>query len=348
MLAGNSEAIAADAAASVIDFVDELCLIDTGITDDTVGMVLNVAGDKLHVEKYTWIDDFGDARNFAITCASERRATWAVTIDTDERLSFSGYKTRTKLHQALEASDVWLVPQQNGTYAKERFIRIPTDALWRGRVHEALCGVEERRTLPGCSFSEMPKTAASYSAKLERDLSVLLEEVAIHGDNPRWHYYLGQTLESLGETRRAIDAYDNCIMLDGWADESAWACYTAARCCSTLGEYKQAEKFCAAGMTRKPSMPELPWLAGWCCYKRGAYEDAIAWSGIAISVGGKTARHDSGMFVYSPAWWEAPYDVLRWAYKATGRDETVVEEQFKKMLAFRSNMTINGRLCHGD
>ena len=342
MLSGNSQAIAADAAASVLDFVDELCLIDTGITDDTIGMVREVAGDKLHVENWAWTNDFGTARNVAIACASQRGADWALTIDTDERLVFPGYKTRGELHQALEAADVWLVSQQDATYAKERFIRLPTNAYWNGRVHEALCGVEKRHTLPGCSFYEMPKGIKAHRAKLDRDVAILMEDVASHGDNPRWHYYLGQTLESLGETSRAIDAYSNCAMLDGWADESAWACYTAARCCTKLGEYRRAEELCAKGMVRKPSVPELPWLAGWCCYKRGAYDNAIAWSEIAAALGGKSPQCDSGMFVYSPAWWEAPYDVMRWSHKATGHQEAAgaAEEKFEEMLAVRNNNTI--------
>jgi len=349
MLAGNFEAVAADAAASVIDFVDELCIIDTGITDNTIDVVRGVANDKLHVKKYKWTDDFGDARNFALACASECGATWALTIDTDERLYFPGYKTQNELHQALEVSDVWLVSQQDGIYAKERFIRIPTNAIWKGRVHEELRGVQKRLTLPGCLFSEMPKSEASYDAKLQRDLVVLQEEVVTHGDNPRWHYYLGQTLECLGEVSKAVDAYENCMLLDGWADESAWACYTAARCCVALGEYKRAERFCANGMTKKPSMPELPWLAGWCCYKRGEYESAIVWSKIAASLGSKDARHESGMFVYPPAWWEAPYDVMRWSYKAIGSVEAeIAEERFKEKLAFRNNRKTGWRLDRGN
>lgn len=339
MLSGNSEAIAADAAASVIDFVDVLCLIDTGITDGTIDAVREVADGKLHIESFPWIGDFAAARNAALECARQLNADWALTVDTDERLAFPGYETRDELHHALEAADVWLVPHRDGTYAKERFIRIPTNVSWRGRVHEALCGVEKNLTLAGCSFYEMPKSTATHRAKLERDLVILLEDTATHGDNPRWHYYLGQTLEGLGETSRAIDAYENCMRLDGWADESAWACYTAARCCTTLGEYRRAEELCARGMARKPSMPELPWLAGWCCYKRGAYEDAIAWGWIAAGLGGKVAKRDSGMFVYQPAWWEAPYDVIRWAYKAIGhQDVAIAEEKFKEMLAFRSGV----------
>lgn len=337
MLSGNSESIAADAVASVIDFVDVLCLIDTGITDGTIDAVRAVAGGKLHVESFAWIDDFAAARNAALECARQLDADWALTIDTDERLAFPGYKTREELHQSLEAADVWLVPHKDSTYAKERFIRLPTDASWNGRVHEALCSVKKRLVLPDCSFYETPKSAKAHRAKLERDLVILLEVVATHGDNPRWHYYLGQTLEGLGETSRAIDAYANCMMLDGWADESAWAAYTAARCCTTLGEYRRAEEFCGQGMTRKPSMPELPWLAGWCCYQRGAYEDAIAWERIAAGLGGKAANRDSGMFVFPPAWWEAPYDVMRWSHQAMGHQEAaIMEEKFKAMLALRN------------
>jgi hypothetical protein len=43
------------------------------------------------------------ARNFALAKAAELGAAWALTVDTDERLSFPGFATPEQLRAALDA-----------------------------------------------------------------------------------------------------------------------------------------------------------------------------------------------------------------------------------------------------
>jgi tetratricopeptide (TPR) repeat protein len=315
MITGNSEAIAADAAASVVDFVNTICIIDTGITDGTTDAACKVAKGKLHIETFRWTGDFSSARNAALACATQLGAAWALTIDADERMHFD-YPSQRELLEALGAAEVpvWHVRSKDGGYYKERFIRVPTSLKWTGRVHECF-GAPHRGILEGCTFSELAKSPESYRRKLERDLPILIQETHDNPTNPRHYYYLGQTLEGLGEYERAISAFEACVALDGWQDEAAWACYTAARCCTSIGEYKKAEEYCARGLTKNPSMAELPWLAGWCCYKRGAYKDANTWSRLAMCL---AKENRGGVFRHVPAWYEGPYDVMRHAYEAMG------------------------------
>ena len=68
-------------------------------------------------------------------------------------------------------------------------------------------------------------------------------------------------------------------------------------------------------MTRNPSVPELPWLAGWCAYKRGDLSTAIAWSKLAIETACQNKLDTGAIFRHLPAWYEAPYDILRFAYR---------------------------------
>lgn len=202
MLAGNNEKIVAEAIRSVIDYVDLFLLIDTGITDNTLGVALAVAGDRLRAETYEWCNDFAHARNFAIERATAMGATWALTIDTDERLFVEEYKSKDELRNALR-SDLavlsWMVSARDGSYAKERFIRLPTHLEWRGRTHEALVGATttQRRMLSQVRFSEQRKTPEQFRAKLERDLVILRQETGSSPENARWWFYLGQTLEQM-------------------------------------------------------------------------------------------------------------------------------------------------------
>jgi tetratricopeptide (TPR) repeat protein len=342
LLSGNSQALVAEAVASVIDWVDELCLIDTGITDETRNRVAAVAGPKLHIERFAWCDDFAAARNAALDVARQRGATWALTVDADERMDFSGWSGPAALRAALDAHPTvhaWSVAARDGTYSKERFIRLPTQLSWRGRTHETLTGSGkfQRRQLAGCGFWEARKSPASQQHKLQRDLGILLEETASQPLNARWWYYLGQTYEGLGDYRRAIEAFEQCIYLDGWPDESAWACYTAARCSVALQEYREAEEYCSRGIARKPTAAELPWLAGWCCYQRGAYAHAVAWCKWAIMMGRDQQSDSAPVFRYVPAWFEAPYDVLRHVFRVLGQtaDAAAAEEDFQAAKAQR-------------
>jgi len=344
ILSGNNEAIIADAVRSVIDWVDEILLIDTGITDGTVEIVKQLAGGKFRQARLTWCNDFALARNTALEQASACGATWALTIDTDERLVVDGIRTLDELRLLLAgelAVQAWLVVSRGGGYAKERLIRVPSELHWKGRTHEALIGAtaRQRKVLPGVHFYEVAKTPETFRQKLERDLVILQEETRDKPDNARWWYYLGQTLDGLQRQREAADAYRHCATLNGWAEEAAWACYQAAKCLSSLKEFRQAIQACASGLARQPASPELAWLAAFCCFQLGEDRNAIHWEQMAIALGnveGSYAATDRISFRHLPGWYEGPYDVLRFAYRRLGmedaaRDATEKHERAIKM-----------------
>jgi len=138
MLSGNSQEIVADAVKSVIDWVDWLLLIDTGITDDTAKIVEELAGEKFRYVPFEWCNDFALARNTSLEEAASLGATWALTVDTDERMLFPGFEPLEQLRRYVaEHSKIigWLGSEHGGNYAKERLIRVPTHLCWRGRTH---------------------------------------------------------------------------------------------------------------------------------------------------------------------------------------------------------------------
>lgn len=348
MLCGNNESLIGESIESIIDYVDKFLLIDTGITDGSLTIAQSLCGEKLWVEPFAWCNDFARARNCALELAATLGSVWALTIDTDERVEFDHVADRESLQQVLASNPdirAWLVSSRDGSYAKERFIRVPTQLEWRGRTHEALCGAtaEQRAVLPGAKFWEEPKTAEQFRKKLERDLAVLQEETQSKPENARWWYYLGQTLEQLGESTQAIEAYRHCVELKtGWAEEAAWAAYCGGRCLVSLERFADAIDLCALGLARQPASPELAWQAGYSCYKLGRDRDAIAWEEMAVSIGevdgSKAARHRIS-FRHLPAWYEGPYDVLRHAHKRLGDKERASECEEKYQTALKTRLS---------
>jgi tetratricopeptide (TPR) repeat protein len=327
MLCGNNEAIVADAVRSVIDWVDAFLLIDTGISDRSLEIVGDVTGSKLWVQKFEWCNDFAKARNRALELAGSRGAAWALTVDTDERVELGTLDAREAIRTKL-ASDsnvlAWLVSIKDGSYAKERFIRVPSNLEWRGRTHEGLSGTRcgDRKLMSDICFWEEPKTALQTRLKLERDLQVLREETTTHPEHARWWLYLGQTLEALGQCEEAVESYrQGACLKSAWSEDAAWSAYCGARCLVALKRFEEAIELCAIGLSRQPASPELAWQAGYCCFQLGRFQDAVTWEQMAIAIGnveGSQAAQTRISFRHLPAWYDAPYDVLRHSYRMLG------------------------------
>lgn len=338
-LSGNSQEIIGDALRSVVDWVDWCLLIDTGISDDTLGVAHDIAGEKLVVRQFPWQDDFAAARNFALQAAYELGADWAVTLDTDERIDVQEVDIRAAL--ATTSATSLHVVQANGTYGKERIFRLPARGRYVGPTHEAFIhdggGAE---TLTGVIFSELSKSQEQYRQKAERDIAILTRHTAAHPDDPRWFYYLGDSYAGLDRHEEAIGAFRTCASLNGWDEEGAWAMYRAAECLLKLGRPVEAIEACALGMARHAGLAELPWLAAYASWQAGKPAQAAYWARQSIAMGhfaGAGASVPRIGFRHPPALWEGPYDVLRYALRAIGDDAGAdeAEELFAQAMAER-------------
>lgn len=321
-LTANAEHTIADALRSVVDRVDLCVVIDTGATDRTLDIAGKVAKQKLRLASFPWVDNFAAARNFALTVAREHGADWALTLDTDERLRWAAEPWQ--LHKALDqqTASVLLVEHVGRTYSKERLFRLPASG-WRGPTHEAFCGAGDRATLPGVRFEELEKTPAELRNKLERDERVLRDYSAQHPQDPRWLFYLGQTLADLERWREAAATFDACAALWGWDEEAAWACFSAAQCRIRLGKYhagpgdtdlREAVETCARGLAHHPGIAELAWLAAFASYHLGNDDHAEWWSRLALAHGmteGDGASVKRIGFRHPVGLWEGPHDVIR-------------------------------------
>lgn len=319
-LTGNNANIVGDALRSVVDWVDVCLVIDTGVTDETLRVAADVAGAKLVVRCFEWIQDFAAARNYALSAAHELGASWSITVDTDERIQLNGEDLRALLPNVSEG--VLMMYDEARTYTKERCFRLPASVHFEGPTHESFPGYRVGvRTLALATFRELPKTPAALRAKFERDVDILTRHTRKHPKDPRWFYYLGESLANLGQPEAALQAYDVCAGLRGWNEESAWACYRAAECLCGLGRYLEAVDRCAAGLARHAGIAELAWLAAFARYRSGDAAQAVYWAQLALVFGqhaGKGASVPRIGFRNPSALHEGPYDILRFAYRDLG------------------------------
>ncbi len=260
-----------EALASVRPHVDKCLVIWTG-----EGEAPAIPGATVHV--WPWQGDYGAARNAALDLATAEGATWAVTLDSDERWEGADeIREAVVLHptaRTLYALD------GRGSYWQPRAIRLPCPARWTGRTHESLPLDGPR--LARASFVERQKTPDQLKAKAERDVVTLREVIADAPTEARWHYYLGDALSALGRWAEALDAFQRCADLRGWHEEGALACFRAGDILSSeLGQHQAAIDVLSAGMARHAGMAELPWMAALACARMGRLGQAVYWARLA-------------------------------------------------------------------
>jgi glycosyltransferase involved in cell wall biosynthesis len=342
-LTGNNAELIGDALRSVLDWVDVCLVIDTGVTDGSLQVARELAGDKYRGRAFPWCNDFAAARNFALDAAHELGGDWAVTVDTDERLDLKGEDIRAVLQGATEG--VLMMADQSGAYAKERFFRLPAAARFTGPTHESFPAWKVgSRVLAKARFTELPKSKEGYRRKFERDAAVLADYTREHPNDPRWFYYLGDALQHLQRYDEAIAAYASCADLRGWNEESAWACYRCAECLIQLKRFSDAVDACATGLSRHAGIAELPWLAAFASWQASRPDQAVYWARLAIPMGlfrghGEQAKRIG--FRNMNALYEGPYDVLRFALRTmgdpAGADEA--EKLYQQAIAARKAAT---------
>lgn len=312
------------ALASVASFADLCIVIPTSeqVSDRDVKHAARRAGigSRLALARFEWCDDFSAARNHALQLAEQSGASWALTLDTDERYLLDDAAALRALLETTELEALF-VQDERRTYSQARLVRLPCRIRYSGRTHEAFPAYELRTgTTPLLRFSDVPKTPEQFAAKLERDLR-LLEQSTSEAPTTRTWFYLGQTRQGLKDFAGAVLAYDACAALRGWDEESAWACYRAAECLCELAQWQAAIDRCASGLARHAGVAELAWLAGFCCYKLGRYRDAVSWSQMSAATG--KYRNQAGHverigFSHPPALWEGPFNVMGHAYEKLG------------------------------
>lgn len=350
-LTGNSAGVIAAALSSVVQWVDICLVIDTGVTDETLDTARRVAGDKYVLRRFPWINDFSAARNFALEAAAAEGADWAVTLDTDERIEQRGVDLRAVLSSARE--DVLMMFSSNGEYAKERCFRLPAKQRFEGPTHEAYPAyLGTVGTLAGARFHELDKSADASRRKFERDSEILSQHVRAHPQDPRWHFYLGESFKNLGRYAEAVVAYDACAELRGWNEESAWACYRSAECLSLLQRHREAVDRCALGLARHAGIAELAWLAGFCSFQLRDYAQASCWARLAVSNGlfqGSGASVERIGFRNLEALYEGPFDILRFSLRQLGdqRGADAAEQAYQAARAARATARATQQRAHG-
>jgi glycosyltransferase involved in cell wall biosynthesis len=334
IITGNSQDIVATAVRSVSEFVDMICVVDTGVTDQTRAVIQEAARlCKVVFNEYTWCNDFANARNRALTFGRECDADWTLMVDTDEEVSWRDGVDKNLLVEMLESDpliDAWCAMDAKRSHLRERIIRCSHRLRWKGAVHEMLTKQSGTLRTGMCELfvvSEIPKTSAQINEKMVRDVEAL---TACHADDPgeaRWVYYLGEAHEGLEDWDASIAWYDKCVSA-GHAGYGPWAAYRCARVLFQAKQFERSYRMCNRGLEINPIMPELLWLAGLNCYQKQQYVFSANLARFAIQASQQLNSRFLGSLIAFrdiAAWNELPYNLLAWSCLQVGDEQGHLE-----------------------
>lgn len=130
----NESANLARCLASVQPYVDEMIVVDTGSTDNTVAIAQQYGA---KIEHFEWCNDFAAARNHALSIAT---GDWILTLDADEELVVQS--KQSLLDASKEGLAYSLIRREHGIpdtgLSTIRLFRNAPDLEYRYPYHELL------------------------------------------------------------------------------------------------------------------------------------------------------------------------------------------------------------------
>ena len=183
ILTFNEEKHIADCIRSAA-FADEVLIVDSGSTDETVAIARTLGARVLHHP----MTGFAEQRNFAL---KETAADWVFYLDADERLTPAAGEAIRRLADSTERlayeicrhNIVFGTPMHYGAHRPDWSLRLyPRDAVtWEGVVHErAVVSVPVRR-MPGAMLHYTYDTWATYLTKFNRYTTLAAEKLFAEG-----------------------------------------------------------------------------------------------------------------------------------------------------------------------
>ncbi len=282
------------AVGSVKGVADQVVVVDTGSSDDTVELA-RAAGAQ--VEFFPWTGDFSAARNASLDAAT---SDWVLVLDADERLTESSRTTlRAILEEYRDEDDLRVVCVKINNYTRDgRFINDGfSGRLFRrhpvmrfdGRVHEEVArgrndvSTDYRLDLAFDHYGADPEVMRE-KAKDDRNLALLESRLAEAPDDLLTWFYVasqhwvgGRREEALDAFARVLELYDRDPSGYGVGIRNVPVAYSyvgLVRGHLNVGRIEEASKVALRGEARFPENPDILFHSGLVSVQQGELQEA--------------------------------------------------------------------------
>lgn len=212
VIARNEAATLVRCLRSASSLVQEMIVVDTGSTDETVALAEAEGATVFH---FAWCDDFAAARNAALECAT---GEWILWLDADEFLLPESLEPLRHVFARSDVQAAWLIRQEMEREGQTAgFIEMRQLRVWRndpalrfvGRCHPHFGTLLEERAAHTGQHTLYPVIRFRHSGylphlmprKLERGIRLMQLELE---ERPGQLYYeieLGRALSLMNDPR---------------------------------------------------------------------------------------------------------------------------------------------------
>lgn len=186
---------------SVIEFINEIIIVDTGSTDNTKEIAKK---NNVKLFDYHWTNDFSAARNFAL---EKSTSDWAIVLDGDEYVqSWNSTELDGLIYGGTEFIGNINIISSFLTNGEKRFSQtnvprlIPKGTFFIGKIHEQVNSLLPRKNV-GITVMHDGYEGTDKSI---RNLGILLMQLEITPNDP---YILYQTARQYRVIKQYHDAY---------------------------------------------------------------------------------------------------------------------------------------------
>ena len=291
MIVKDEEEHLPNALNSIKDAVDEIIIVDTGSTDNTIEIARSFGAKVYH---YEWNNNFASARNEALKYAT---CDWILSMDADDEMNADDIR---RLKEVLSETDAlgFAIPIFSEIYDRQtnmknttvnylvRIFKNDPQIRFSRRIHEFVD--QSIYDIGGkIEILEIPVFHRGYidveilNKKLERNKRLL--EVALE-ENPEDHsllVYMGKTYMEENELDKAEEYYRRAINIVETSNKRYASLFFLQTAYIDLGNllvqkerFEEAIEYFNKAIAIDPNFPDTYYHIGMAYYNKGRFEEA--------------------------------------------------------------------------
>lgn len=317
MIVKNESEVLARCLDSIQEIADEIIIVDTGSTDDTIDIAKKYT-DKVYT--FQWIDDFAAARNYSLSKATKDYVMW---LDADDIILASDREKIIKLKNEIDPqiNCVYMFYNtginNNGkpslSYLRERLLKRDDNLVWQEPVHEHLSYIGASMKYDA-AITHGSKTRSSDIST--RNLDIYENQIKKGNKlSARAQYYFARELKTHGMNERAIEMYRTFLKNNAaWSEDKITSCLDLAVLYEQNGDFESMIEILLHSLSFSLPRQDICCRIGDYMRYKFLFKEAIFWYKTAIEL----PKPDGMGFVYEDylgfipnIWLSVCYDKIR-------------------------------------